>query len=270
MSDDDADGDDPLDPFAVDEGRSGPDPGGEDDSTDRAAAGDSDADAGGDADAPRIENPFPADAGDDGDAARDRGDAPFGDLAEAVGERRRRRRDDGSDPFEEMDVGDVDDEELWASLSGDDGESGGTAAATASAAPAEAVAPASAGGDDRPDHVVDKRQYCQQCPYLSAPPEVACGHDGTEIVEAVDAERFRVRGCPMVTEEGRPNFAAVEEAAAREDATADAATVEADPVADGTVGDAVADDPVDAGGPGTSSGADGTTETPDPGDGHDA
>ena len=41
---------------------------------------------------------------------------------------------------------------------------------------------------------------------------MACGHEDTDILEVVDAERFRVRGCPMVTGDGRPDFAAVDEA----------------------------------------------------------
>ncbi|WP_435062540.1 hypothetical protein [Halobaculum sp. EA56] len=154
----------------------------------------------------------------DGDLAAggDEGDAPLGDLAREVA-RRRRRADDEPDPdadlFEEVDVGDLDEDELWASLSGEGSEAGAVAAGVAGADAATAAASTAADavdddvGDTRPEHVLDKREYCQRCPYLSAPPAVECGHEGTDIVELVDAGHFRVRGCPMVTGEGRPGFA---------------------------------------------------------------
>lgn len=124
-------------------------------------------------------------------------DAPLGDLARETRERRRRAAD-GEDPFESVDVGEVDETELWAALAGDGTEDG----------PSErAVEHAAGNAAARSEHVVDKREYCQRCPFLSSPPAVACGHEGTEIVEAVDPDRFRVRDCPMVTEDGRPDFA---------------------------------------------------------------
>lgn len=46
--------------------------------------------------------------------------------------------------------------------------------------------------------VVQKSNFCQQCEYFSAPPAVSCGHAGTEIVELVDSEHFRVVNCPVV------------------------------------------------------------------------
>jgi hypothetical protein len=48
--------------------------------------------------------------------------------------------------------------------------------------------------------VIPKSRYCQRCKHFSAPPEVSCGHPGTEIEEMVDAERFQVRNCPIVRE----------------------------------------------------------------------
>lgn len=50
--------------------------------------------------------------------------------------------------------------------------------------------------------VVDKRRYCQQCPFFSEPPEVACSHEGTSIVEVLIDGQFRLRGCPVVTDTG--------------------------------------------------------------------
>ncbi|MFC7135524.1 hypothetical protein ACFQRB_00670 [Halobaculum litoreum] len=191
----------------------------EEDAGRRAAAPDDDR-ADGEADAPSVANPFGddpvVDAGadddaPDGDAAdaapsaddrASRGDAPFGDLARRVEERRHgpseseSESDPESDPFETVDVGEVDEDDLWASL----GEES-AAASAASLDAAESVDGAAGEANGRPEHVVDKRAYCQRCPFLSAPPAVACGHEGSTIVEAVDGDRFRVRGCPMVTEE---------------------------------------------------------------------
>lgn len=210
----------------------------------------------GDDDAPPVQNPFTFSDGPDGghdadgdaaaatddsslDAATDDGtpdaatetgarsgdsrrDAPLGDLARRVGERSHGRDRDSrrrSDPFEEVDVDDVDTEELWSPLeaegpvASDAGiPTGGLDDADSAVDVAEPDADPSDPGDTRPEHVLDKREYCQRCPHLSAPPTVACDNGGTDIVAVVDGEHFRVRGCPMVTTEGKPNFAAAEEA----------------------------------------------------------
>ncbi|QZP38861.1 hypothetical protein [Halobaculum magnesiiphilum] len=211
------------------------------DDRDRDGDGDRDAEADGDPrdepetdgeGTPRVRNPFASDdpkhgdpdrsddpiAGDSADATdapRDRGgSAPLGDLARRVGENRSRDAAPGErDPFEEVDVGDIDTEALWESLDADDAASSdpdGLGAYDPPEGAAERVdESATRDRDTRPEHVLDKREYCQRCPYLSAPPEVTCGHDDTDIVEVVDGDRFRVRGCPMVTGEGRPDFAAV-------------------------------------------------------------
>jgi len=55
------------------------------------------------------------------------------------------------------------------------------------------------------ERVISKRTYCQQCPHFSAPPAVACGHEGTTIVESVGFDEFRVRNCPMVDDDD-PTF----------------------------------------------------------------
>ena len=122
---------------------------------------------------------------------------------------------DADEVFDEMDVSDVDGEALWEELA-----SGGSATdANAAAEPAATEPsvdqsadrpvgeqpvggqPTGAGGDTE-ETLVDKRQYCQQCPYFTEPPEVGCTHPGTEIVEVVEDGRFRVRDCPVVTETG--------------------------------------------------------------------
>lgn len=119
--------------------------------------------------------------------------APLSDLARRVGERRTSRSTDGDDAlFDEVDVGEVDEETLWTSLTEpnpDDATRVGTGTA------------AEESSEDAPghsDHVVPKAEFCEQCPHLADPPELACEHDGTEIVEVTDADRFRVRDCPMV------------------------------------------------------------------------
>ena len=205
----------------------------DDPDTDGNARDETDADTEG---SPRVRNPFSGtdstdddrdqidghEAGDgsDGTDVADgtpdrRRDAPLGDLAGRVGERSRDRDARGDrDPFEEVDVGDIDTEELWESI-----DAGGTDGSDADGlghyGPPEEAAQRleeTETRDIRPEHVLDKREYCQRCPYLSAPPDVACGHDDTDIIEVVDDERFRVRGCPMVTTDGKPNFAAGDDA----------------------------------------------------------
>lgn len=92
--------------------------------------------------------------------------------------------------FTEVEVGEVDDEAIWAELTGEaDGDTGEEGVAVDAATPPQ---------DDGEGTVVPKASYCQQCEYFSAPPEVACGNPGTEIVELVDVEHFRVRNCPVV------------------------------------------------------------------------
>ncbi|MFB6234173.1 MAG: hypothetical protein ABEH81_13590 [Halopenitus sp.] len=134
-----------------------------------------------------VDDPF---AELDADAADSPREFPEEELEAAAGE-----VDAESDPFEEMEVEDLDEEDVWATLS-------------------EAEEPeVEIGGEARPieteegveDHIVDKREYCQRCPYFTEPPTVACSHEGTEIVEAATTDEFRVRGCPMISEEG-PTF----------------------------------------------------------------
>lgn len=132
------------------------------------------------------------------------GDAPLGDLAASVRDQRRATEDDADlveDLFEEIDVGDLDGDDAWAALEGvrDDDVS---VSASAHAIPVDRPDPRAR----RDDHLVSKREFCQQCPYFTAPPETACTHDGTEIVEVVDADQFRVRGCPMVDREKLDRF----------------------------------------------------------------
>ena len=164
-------------------------------------------------------------------------DAPLSDLARRVGRKRHDRGDEDSDdpddsasdtdldpelstgpppdpdedPFEQMSVGEIDEETLWASLGSDETTGVGVGAASnaetgslGDVGPAPGVESVGDAGSTLPEHVVPKDTYCQSCPYLDDPPALACTHEGTEIVEVVDNERFRVRNCPMVEDGVEP------------------------------------------------------------------
>lgn len=139
----------------------------------------------------------PADGDEAAGAAE--GSAPLSDLARRVGERRRRCESgsNADDLFDEMNVGEVDEETLWASLA-DSEAAEATHVGAGGDAPVEEVREDVPGYDE---HLVPKAEFCAQCPYLSDPPELACDHEGTEIVEVADSETFRVRDCPMVEDE---------------------------------------------------------------------
>lgn len=121
-------------------------------------------------------------------------EAPLERIAGDVRERRHRREEDESAPFEEMDVGAVDGEDVWEDLlsAEDVNEFERAVGAGASASEVE-----TAGLEDRTEHIVPKAHFCGRCPYLGHPPRLACENDGTEIVEVTDSEHFRVRGCPF-------------------------------------------------------------------------
>jgi hypothetical protein len=130
------------------------------------------------------------------DAETDRDDAPLDDLAREVRARREARESDADgsdlpdDLFEPVEVDHVDDEAVWESFT--DGETG-PEEGVGLGAEAEAAA-------EPDEHVVPKRDFCQRCPHFADPPETACTHEGTSIVEVVDVDRFRVRNCPVVEE----------------------------------------------------------------------
>ena len=118
---------------------------------------------------------------------------------------------DSVELFEEVEVGEIDGEAVWdAIVEGDAaaeellGEEPGVDSGTEAAAePTE----------ESNEHVVEKREYCQRCEFFTQPPNAACTNEGTEIVELVDADHFRVRGCPKVAadDEALSEFAAEEE-----------------------------------------------------------
>ncbi|KDS90323.1 hypothetical protein FK85_16355 [Halorubrum saccharovorum] len=136
-------------------------------------------------------------------------DDPFDELGSATGE----SDAELDEAFERMDVGGVAEEDIWESLDedaeggfGSVGEFGGAASET-DATDAEIGGDFADAGRER---VISKRTYCQQCPHFSAPPEVACGHEGTTILEAVGFDEFRVRNCPMIDDDA-PTFDAPHE-----------------------------------------------------------
>ena len=111
------------------------------------------------------------------------GDGADGDVDEAVEEL-----------FTEVDVEAVDDEAVWDELTGDGSPSGTVDGNGAGGRPDDEVV----ASDDGEGTVVPKESYCQQCEHFSPPPQVACDNPGTEILELVDVEHFRVGGCPVV------------------------------------------------------------------------
>ncbi|WP_254279114.1 hypothetical protein [Haloarcula marina] len=115
-----------------------------------------------DADSP----PTRASSRDPFDGMAERGGDPFGGSGESV--------------FESVDVESVDADEVWASLDED--------------------APTDSEGESRYAEV-SKHRYCEQCEYFSAPPDVHCTKDGTEIVEFLDVETVKLLDCPVVAEQ---------------------------------------------------------------------
>jgi len=110
-------------------------------------------------------------------------DGPLGELAADVDGRRERKTKADDALFDEVDVGEVDADELWSQVESD----------------GPTVEPRA----EREVREVEKRKYCSQCPYFSDPPEVACSHEGTDILQQVDMEHFEVADCPIVLEDER-------------------------------------------------------------------
>ncbi|PSQ39432.1 hypothetical protein BRD13_03235 [Halobacteriales archaeon SW_5_70_135] len=126
---------------------------------------------------------------DDDDADR----VPMAGLAEEVSDREL-AGDEGL--FEQKQRPEIDREALWRQVTDEE---------TAE----EAVERLDVDGEGRHtgrdasdvgERVVEKSMYCQGCRYMSPPPNTHCTHEGTEIVEAVDMDHFRVRNCPVVAE----------------------------------------------------------------------
>ncbi|MCG1003913.1 MULTISPECIES: hypothetical protein [Halobacterium] len=120
---------------------------------------------------------------------------PLADLREDI-ERSREADaetdDDFEDLFTDVDVGSVDEDEVWKDLSESADEPVADAAGVAASVDVDGMEEV-----DRDVTVVQKR-LCQGCQHFSDPPETACRHDGTTIEAEVDTDHFRVVDCPVV------------------------------------------------------------------------
>lgn len=101
---------------------------------------------------------------------------------------------EASELFEEVDVSDIDGEVVWDAVVEGEADPAELLGEEATVEEEPAVEP----GEMADEHVVDKREYCQRCEYFSAPPNATCSNEGTEIVELVDSDHFRVQDCPKV------------------------------------------------------------------------
>jgi len=124
-------------------------------------------------------------------------DHPFSDSDE--GARKRRVGPEEDDPFAGMDVVPSEDpfeSGDWATGGGDDSVWEDLS---------EPVEPETATTEEggRRLSEVNKHSFCEQCEYFSGPPEIACGHEGTEILEFLDMETVRIADCPIVEERER-------------------------------------------------------------------
>lgn len=132
------------------------------------------------------------------EARREAGEAdPFADIDAEAG-------DDGSELFEEVDVGEVDTEEVWdAVVEGEQPPEDLLEEETARGVESTGTAD---------EHVVNKREYCQRCEFFGDPPDATCHNEGTEIVEMLESDQFRVRNCPKVAadDEALSGFASQE------------------------------------------------------------
>lgn len=96
----------------------------------------------------------------------------------------------GDELFTEVDVDDLDEESVWAELGATEGDA--TDVAVGGSLPDFETA--------ADEHIVPKRGYCEKCEHFSTPPEMRCTNPGTEIIELVDMEHFRVSNCPVVVQ----------------------------------------------------------------------
>lgn len=103
---------------------------------------------------------------------------PLGDVGHREGD----PFEEGGSLFEERDTERIDPDTVWQDL----------ASADSRGAKGDAY--------ERTFAEVSKHSYCEQCEHFSGPPEVACTHEGTDIVEFLDMETVRVVDCPIVAE----------------------------------------------------------------------
>lgn len=109
-------------------------------------------------------------------------DEPLAELATEIAERRDSQstaEDDG-----EFNGLDVDEAGVWSELEDD-----------------PIAVPASVEADDDAERHQVSKGLCHNCQFFSEPPAFRCTHEGTEISEVVDTDRFLVVDCPMVGED---------------------------------------------------------------------
>lgn len=143
-------------------------------------------------------DPAPESGGEDGAAADEA--VPMSELAEALEEGDLGATPEAEELFERKQKPEVDREALWRQVTDEE-----TAERVVEEMDAEETPGVRRGDRDRSaagegERVVEKSTYCHSCRFFSAPPDVRCTHEGTEIVEAVDVDHFRVRDCPVVAE----------------------------------------------------------------------
>lgn len=111
----------------------------------------------------------------------DTGDDPLAeDDIDGPGQREGDPFESAEQAFEKMDIDELDVDDVWDALS--EAERRGSVTESEGHTYAE----------------VSKHRYCEQCEHFSAPPTVACLHDGTEILEFVDLQTVRLVDCPVV------------------------------------------------------------------------
>ena len=100
--------------------------------------------------------------------------------------------------FDRSGVDRIDPDNVWERLTADTDEDGDAEPEPA----ADAVGATVGSAADAEDDVVQvsKHSYCEGCEYFSPPPDVRCGHEGTEIIEFVDIDDIRIANCPVVEE----------------------------------------------------------------------
>lgn len=187
-------------------------------STPRRPDGESGSDAGAPGSSPAgEEDPFDyvGERGEGGDAAdadrppEDRSGSspvdvagdPFGDVDVSRGD----PFESADTPFEQVDTGGADPDEIWERFTGEtesvsDAGSGSGTESRAGPDREPGTSPAAERDAGREVVAVPKHSFCERCEHFSAPPDVACGHEGTDILEFVGTDEVRVSNCPVVAE----------------------------------------------------------------------
>lgn len=102
---------------------------------------------------------------------------PFADIGQRSGD----PFESMTSAFEAMDVTGIDPDQIWERL---ENPEAGTSGETRTRTYAE----------------VSKHRFCKGCEHFSAPPDIRCTHEGTQIVEFLDMETVRLVDCPVVAE----------------------------------------------------------------------